>query len=270
MIAKRDTVTAEITSFVQVPLEDAGSTAKNSMSLQRAPGPSDQATRGSANNVPFWPGGFDEPKDEILSLEIDNSDFELNLLSVVPGFSEGINFEGTKTTSHASIDLLSVIDDNTDAFDVLVPEEAGGGDSSVRQEKQIKLDVDLDDTLLLINKQESEVLNIKDMQTKANVAEWAEILDISQPVTNFNQRITDMAQKYPFELDTFQKQAILKLEEHKHVFVAAHTSAGKTVVAEYAIALSKKHMTKAIYTSPIKALSNQKYRDFKQVNETLH
>lgn len=48
------------------------------------------------------------------------------------------------------------------------------------------------------------------------------------------------------------------------MLVAAHTSAGKTVVAEYAIALSQKHMTRAIYTSPIKALSNQKYRDFKK------
>lgn len=47
------------------------------------------------------------------------------------------------------------------------------------------------------------------------------------------------------------------------VFVAAHTSAGKTVVAEYAIAMAQQHMTRAIYTSPIKALSNQKYRDFK-------
>ena len=45
--------------------------------------------------------------------------------------------------------------------------------------------------------------------------------------------------------------------------MAAHTSAGKTVVAEYAIALAQKHMTKTIYTSPIKALSNQKYREFK-------
>ena len=45
--------------------------------------------------------------------------------------------------------------------------------------------------------------------------------------------------------------------------VAAHTSAGKTLVAEYAIALSRRHMTKTIYTSPIKSLSNQKYRDFK-------
>ena len=47
------------------------------------------------------------------------------------------------------------------------------------------------------------------------------------------------------------------------VFVAAHTSAGKTVVAEYAIAMAQQHMTRVIYTSPIKALSNQKYRDFK-------
>ena len=42
----------------------------------------------------------------------------------------------------------------------------------------------------------------------------------------------------------FQKQAILHLENHDSVFVAAHTSAGKTVVAEYAIALSMKHMTR--------------------------
>jgi antiviral helicase SKI2 len=57
---------------------------------------------------------------------------------------------------------------------------------------------------------------------------------------------------------------VYHLEMGDSVFVAAHTSAGKTVVAEYAIALAEKHMTRAIYTSPIKALSNQKFRDFKQ------
>ena len=50
--------------------------------------------------------------------------------------------------------------------------------------------------------------------------------------------------QWPFEPDVFQKQAILHLEAHENVFVAAHTSAGKTVVAEYAIALSMKHMTR--------------------------
>ena len=46
------------------------------------------------------------------------------------------------------------------------------------------------------------------------------------------------------------------------VFVAAHTSAGKTAVAEYAIALAARHCTRAVYTSPIKTISNQKFRDF--------
>ena len=50
--------------------------------------------------------------------------------------------------------------------------------------------------------------------------------------------------QFPFELDLFQKQAIFHLEQHDSVFVAAHTSAGKTVVAEYAIALSTKHRTR--------------------------
>ena len=45
------------------------------------------------------------------------------------------------------------------------------------------------------------------------------------------------------------------------VLVAAHTSAGKTVVAEYAFAMALRDKTRVIYTSPLKALSNQKYRE---------
>lgn len=45
------------------------------------------------------------------------------------------------------------------------------------------------------------------------------------------------------------------------MLVAAHTSAGKTAIAEYAIALSLSRKQRVIYTSPIKALSNQKYRE---------
>lgn len=48
------------------------------------------------------------------------------------------------------------------------------------------------------------------------------------------------------------------------MLVAAHTSAGKTAVAEYAIAKSLKNGQRVIYTSPIKALSNQKYRDLQE------
>ncbi|KAI9048712.1 hypothetical protein LZ554_007543 [Drepanopeziza brunnea f. sp. 'monogermtubi'] len=70
------------------------------------------------------------------------------------------------------------------------------------------------------------------------------------------------ARTWPFELDPFQKVAIASIERGESVLVSAHTSAGKTVVAEYAIAQSLKNNQRVIYTSPIKALSNQKYRDF--------
>ncbi|KAJ6670688.1 ATP-DEPENDENT RNA AND DNA HELICASE [Salix viminalis] len=79
---------------------------------------------------------------------------------------------------------------------------------------------------------------------------------------HFNQLVPDMALSFPFELDAFQKEAIYYLEKGDSVFVAAHTSAGKTVVAEYAFALASKHCTRAVYTAPIKTISNQKYRDF--------
>ncbi|KAI9298253.1 antiviral helicase [Neoconidiobolus thromboides FSU 785] len=70
------------------------------------------------------------------------------------------------------------------------------------------------------------------------------------------------ARVYPFTLDPFQKVSIYSIERNESVLVAAHTSAGKTVVAEYAIAQALRNRQRVIYTSPIKALSNQKYREF--------
>ncbi|KAJ3001376.1 ATP-dependent RNA helicase mtr4, partial [Thoreauomyces humboldtii] len=72
------------------------------------------------------------------------------------------------------------------------------------------------------------------------------------------------ARTYPFTLDPFQQTAIYSIQREESVLVAAHTSAGKTVVAEYAIAHSLKRKQRVIYTSPIKALSNQKYRELLQ------
>ena len=70
------------------------------------------------------------------------------------------------------------------------------------------------------------------------------------------------ARVYPFTLDPFQQVSIASIERNESVLVSAHTSAGKTVVAEYAIAQCLKNNQRVIYTSPIKALSNQKYREF--------
>ncbi len=70
------------------------------------------------------------------------------------------------------------------------------------------------------------------------------------------------ARVYPFKLDPFQAMSVAAIERGESVLVSAHTSAGKTVVAEYAIAQCLKRNQRVIYTSPIKALSNQKFRDF--------
>ncbi|KAJ5542173.1 hypothetical protein N7461_008176 [Penicillium sp. DV-2018c] len=72
----------------------------------------------------------------------------------------------------------------------------------------------------------------------------------------------DPAKTWPFKLDPFQQVAVSSIQREESVLVSAHTSAGKTVVAEYAIAQSLKQNQRVIYTSPIKALSNQKYREF--------
>ncbi|KAF7127932.1 hypothetical protein RHSIM_Rhsim11G0118200 [Rhododendron simsii] len=72
------------------------------------------------------------------------------------------------------------------------------------------------------------------------------------------------AKEFPFTLDPFQSEAIKCLDSGDSVMVSAHTSAGKTVVALYAIAMSLQNKQRVIYTSPIKALSNQKYREFKE------
>ncbi|GAA5899914.1 ATP-dependent RNA helicase MTR4 [Sporobolomyces salmoneus] len=69
------------------------------------------------------------------------------------------------------------------------------------------------------------------------------------------------ARTYPFELDPFQKVSVASIQRNESVLVSAHTSAGKTVVAEYAIAQCLKEGQRVVYTSPIKALSNQKYRE---------
>ncbi|EKG21844.1 Helicase [Macrophomina phaseolina MS6] len=70
------------------------------------------------------------------------------------------------------------------------------------------------------------------------------------------------AREYPFTLDPFQQVSVHSIQRNESVLVSAHTSAGKTVVAEYAIAHCLKNNQRVIYTSPIKALSNQKYREF--------
>ncbi len=71
--------------------------------------------------------------------------------------------------------------------------------------------------------------------------------------------------RYPFPIDDFQLEAIAHLAADRSVMVAAPTGTGKTLVAEYAIWRAQQRGQRVIYTTPLKALSNQKYRDLRTI-----
>ena len=74
----------------------------------------------------------------------------------------------------------------------------------------------------------------------------------------------NLQELFPFELDDFQKQAIAALAAGKSVVVCAPTGSGKTLVGEYAIYRALSKGKRVFYTTPLKALSNQKFRDFQE------
>ena len=79
-------------------------------------------------------------------------------------------------------------------------------------------------------------------------------------------RLAEFAAQLDFPLDDFQTEACRAVEEGRGVLVAAPTGAGKTIVGEFAVHLALATGRKAFYTTPIKALSNQKYADLVRVH----
>ncbi|KAJ9095673.1 hypothetical protein QFC21_005545 [Naganishia friedmannii] len=266
-----------------------------SASTERAPGSMMTFVRGKGNYVPFRPGGLDD--DAFLGSgdavgEIDGGAGEESEESrlrreqeeeeamgktwktIAPGFKRGLKLDGadeflrsvlgessfTAPVKRKKRPKQQIGVSNTDMQD-------GGGediDASMAIEARQKPGTadrsEIDDLLPISRLPAPPTARRRRGPPKR---EWAHVVDVNQEMVNFHEVVPEMAHKYPFELDTFQKEAVYHLEMGDSVFVAAHTSAGKTVVAEYAISLAMKHMTRAIYTSPIKALSNQKFRDFK-------
>ena len=75
----------------------------------------------------------------------------------------------------------------------------------------------------------------------------------------------NLDQLFPFELDNFQKRAIAALDGGRSVVVCAPTGSGKTLIGEYAIYRALAGNNRVFYTTPLKALSNQKLRDFRDM-----
>ncbi|XP_013417315.1 helicase SKI2W isoform X2 [Lingula anatina] len=278
----RDMTTGQLLGYKEEFLDDTGSSAKNSTSLSRPPGPPSEGIKGNSTNYPFWPGGLEEPVFTDLAADnLTQIDFETDLLSCPPGFDHGIVFECKSRTENPegtlqkeasqTPNLLKLSDIlEADDLDFSVGEEEEEEDKEKEGADKDKNSADIQDLPRsesfenLVTNTDSDLGDVVTRQQEEPLENWAIPIDLTDPVSDFHKRIPEMACTWPFEPDIFQKQAILRLEQGESVFVAAHTSAGKTVVAEYAIALSMKHMTRTIYTSPIKALSNQKFRDFKQ------
>ena len=92
------------------------------------------------------------------------------------------------------------------------------------------------------------------MSSVANVTTAKDVVDFE----------LDPSEIFPFVLDSFQLEAIDALKQGHSVVVSAPTGSGKTLVGEYAIHRAIAHNQKVFYTTPLKALSNQKLRDFRK------
>ncbi|KAL5349704.1 Antiviral helicase ski2 [Pseudogymnoascus australis] len=271
----REGLEGRVTGYKEVTVPANSATAKNSTSLLRKPGNRAEFVRGAAGFFPFAPGGLEGVEqaaaleDQMMRVEgkgvagaaklerVINFGAGDGLLEVAPGFARGVNFKPKKGKSEEAEaeEVEKVLDQE--------PEESPGEPLEEDEEDEEEEDID---SILPVEFAAFEPRSaLATSAAKRGAREWAHMVDIKRGITNFRELVPDMAREWPFELDTFQKEAVYHLENGDSVFVAAHTSAGKTVVAEYAIALAAKHMTKAIYTSPIKALSNQKFRDFRQI-----
>ncbi|KAJ2829154.1 Antiviral helicase ski2, partial [Coemansia erecta] len=253
----RDPVSGEYCAPSEIPVPDEA----NPMSLTRMSNRPETYATGSNTQVPFQPGGIDDSGSNDLVQPRDEA--EPVLCTVPDGFDRGL------------FDIAELkVPGLGDAIDLAADHYGAAGDDD--EETETNQAEELVSSTLPESTGDSEIDGLVTLTTKdrsgrglaggmrADRKEWAHVVDVAAGFSNFHQLVPRLAREFPFELDVFQKRAVYHLERGDSVFVAAHTSAGKTVVAEYAVALSQMHMTKTIYTSPIKALSNQKYNDFTQ------
>lgn len=262
---KRSGLDGKIVGYEEFTLPGRGdANAKNSLSMNRQVGSKLDFVRGRAGFMPFQPGGLDpkEAEDKVLNLHRDNQ----GIYDTPPGFTRGLKSDFSITNEES--EKLNEEDDDEQEDEEEIDEEEAEDEKTTTISSSVGQTLDTDADLAAIDELLPAEISFgrakSQMFEKARkTKDWAHIVDINKRIDNFKELVPTPAREFPFELDVFQKEAVYHLEQGDSVFVAAHTSAGKTVVAEYAISMAQRNMTKVIYTSPIKALSNQKYRDFR-------
>ena len=279
----REGLEGRVTGYQEVTIPAAAATAKNSTSILRKPARRTDLIRGAAGYYPFRPGGLEdieataEVEENLIKQEqaVDKSKNSLTkkfnfitgsgLLEVAPGFSRGLHF--SRKPEETVNEARTIIEDDS-LHNIDLTRDQIDGTGALQDELSLA-DSDSGDELDTLLPVEYPALaphtTLASRSSRLTGKEWAHLVDVNHGIPNFKELVPQMARQWPFELDSFQKEAVYHLENGDSIFVAAHTSAGKTVIAEYAIALAAKRMTKAIYTSPIKALSNQKFRDFQEI-----
>ncbi|KRY55411.1 Helicase SKI2W, partial [Trichinella britovi] len=238
---------------------------------------------GNPQSVPFLPGGMEEDVQKRTSKAKNNNAvyytaFSGEYLTCAPGLSRGRNFNNSESElsseEESGDDEGKVTVVKSDEQAVLLNEYPANEKKTESTVIEDKRENEKEETVKETKAQKNEAPIVTDNHLhndealnelyKDRAYYYASWTESEESLAAFELLRPRMAKTFPFELDLFQKQAILCLESGESVFVAAHTSAGKTVVADYAVALAHLNMTRVIYTSPIKALSNQKYRDFKR------
>ncbi|WKY08648.1 hypothetical protein Q1695_007852 [Nippostrongylus brasiliensis] len=278
-------------------MRDAGEFGASSvsMALNRSPAIETSSIKGSSSNVPFYPGGFDSAFGNVMSFSGVEEDVQCDenvffrredLLTCAPGMPSGLDIKVPLESVELSNSVPPVVIneeinfDSADLFDIMdfvggaaplpiptetpvkektSPSEEKPSSTQIEESEASPALADVEDVL------EKEIPQPPPLTAPPERYAYAKQLDPASYQADYMSILPNMAKKYPFELDGFQQAAVVCMERGESVFVAAHTSAGKTVVAEYAVALCEQHKTRAIYTSPIKALSNQKFRDFKMM-----
>ncbi|VEU23681.1 DEKNAAC104941 [Brettanomyces naardenensis] len=245
-------------------LESSGS-ASNSYSMKRKFSSKNRALMGSTSNLPFQPSGIigQGSNDSTKYLHKDLH----GLFDIPQGLERGLQLPSTEQPELKIEELGDHSEGNEEEIDMELAEP--NDDDKLFEDEESDAG-SLDDEISQIIPSGSVVRPSTAPHSSGSALqsrrkkEWPHMVELDHKIDNFDELVPNPARSWPFTLDVFQMEAIYHLEQGDSVFVAAHTSAGKTVVAEYAIAMAQRNMTKTIYTSPIKALSNQKFRDFKE------